>query len=44
MAGTAEFWAGVDKLEAKIKWASLYQETLIGGSKSLPGALVSGAR
>jgi P2 family phage contractile tail tube protein len=20
MAGTAEFWAGVDKLEAKIKW------------------------
>jgi uncharacterized protein len=28
MAGTAEFWAGVDKLEAKIKWASLYQEAL----------------
>jgi len=20
MAGTAEFWAGVEKLEAKIKW------------------------
>ncbi len=29
MAGTAEFWAGVDKLEAKIKWASLYSEALI---------------
>src|SRR5271170_6740435 len=28
MAGTAEFWAGVDKLEAKIKWASLYPEAL----------------
>jgi Bacteriophage tail tube protein len=28
MAGTAEFWAGVDKLEAKIKWASLYAEAL----------------
>lgn len=26
MAGTAEFWAGVDKLEAKIKWASIYPE------------------
>lgn len=28
MAGSAEFWAGVDKLEAKIKWASLYPEVL----------------
>jgi len=28
MAGTAEFWAGVEKLEAKIKWASLYPEVL----------------
>ena len=28
MAGTAEFWAGVDKLESKIKWASLYPEAL----------------
>jgi len=28
MAGTTEFWAGVDKLEAKIKWASLYPEAL----------------
>ncbi len=28
LAGTAEFWAGVDKLEAKIKWASLYTEAL----------------
>jgi P2 family phage contractile tail tube protein len=28
MAGVAEFWAGVDKLEAKIKWASLYSEVL----------------
>ena len=28
MAGTAEFWAGVDKLEARIKWASLYPEVL----------------
>ena len=28
MAGTAEFWAGVDKLEARIKWASLYSEAL----------------
>jgi uncharacterized protein len=26
IAGTAEFWAGVDKLEAKIKWASIYPE------------------
>jgi uncharacterized protein len=29
MAGTAEFWAGVEKLEAKIKWASLYPEVLV---------------
>ena len=28
MVGTAEFWAGVEKLEAKIKWASLYPEAL----------------
>ncbi len=28
MAGSAEFWAGVDKLEAKIKWASIYSEVL----------------
>ena len=28
MAGTAEFWAGVDKLEAKIKWASVYPTAL----------------
>jgi uncharacterized protein len=32
MAGTAEFWAGVDKLEAKIKWASLYPEALSAAS------------
>lgn len=32
MAGTAEFWAGVDKLEAKIKWASLYPEALTAAS------------
>jgi P2 family phage contractile tail tube protein len=32
MAGLAEFWSGVDKLEAKIKWASIYPEVevLIG--------------
>jgi P2 family phage contractile tail tube protein len=29
MAGTAEFWAGVEKLEARIKWASLYPEVLV---------------
>jgi P2 family phage contractile tail tube protein len=28
MAGVAEFWAGVAKLEARIKWASLYPEAL----------------
>ncbi|HLW69376.1 MAG TPA: phage major tail tube protein [Candidatus Binataceae bacterium] len=28
MAGMAEFWAGVDKLESRIKWASLYPEVL----------------
>ena len=28
MAGTAEFCAGVDKLESRIKWASLYPEAL----------------
>lgn len=28
MAGVAEFWAGVEKLEARIKWASLYPEVL----------------
>ena len=28
MAGSAEFWAGVDKLEAKIKWASFDADTL----------------
>ncbi len=26
MAGTAEFWAGIDKLESKIKWSSIYPE------------------
>src|SRR5579872_239873 len=32
MAGKGDFWAGVDKLEAKIKWASIYPEVevLIG--------------
>jgi P2 family phage contractile tail tube protein len=28
MAGTAELWGGVDKLEAKIKWVSFDAETL----------------
>lgn len=28
MVGTAELWSGVDKLEAKIKWASFDAETL----------------
>lgn len=28
MAGTAEFWAGVEKLESRIRWASLYPEVL----------------
>jgi len=28
MAGTAELWSGVDKLEATIKWASFDPETL----------------
>jgi P2 family phage contractile tail tube protein len=28
MAGTAELWAGVEKLESKIKWASFDAETL----------------
>src|ERR1700722_19249838 len=29
MAGHAEFWAGVDKMEAKIKWASIYADTVM---------------
>ena len=28
MAGTAELWAGVDKLESKIKWTSFDASTL----------------
>jgi P2 family phage contractile tail tube protein len=28
MFGTAEFPAGIDKLEAKVKWASIYSEVL----------------
>ena len=28
MAGTAELWAGVDKLESKIKWVSFDSDTL----------------
>jgi len=28
MVGSAEFFAGIDKLEAKIKWNSLYTEVL----------------
>jgi P2 family phage contractile tail tube protein len=32
MAGTAEFWAGVEKLEAKIKWASLYSAVLVAAA------------
>jgi len=27
MAGVAEFWSGIDKMEAKIKWASIYGDT-----------------
>jgi P2 family phage contractile tail tube protein len=26
MAGVAEFWAGVEKLESRIKWSSIYPE------------------
>ena len=28
MLGTAEFPAGIDKLEAKVKWSSIYAEVL----------------
>jgi P2 family phage contractile tail tube protein len=28
MVGTAEFPAGIDKLEAKVKWSSIYSEVL----------------
>jgi phage tail tube protein FII len=28
MVGSAEFFAGIDKLECKIKWNSLYPEVL----------------
>ena len=28
MVGSAELWSGVDKLEAKLKWASFDAETL----------------
>ena len=28
MAGTAELWAGVEKLESKIKWSSFDADTL----------------
>src|SRR5436309_12884465 len=33
MFGTAEFPAGIDKLEAKVKWSSIYTEVL--GSLSI---------
>lgn len=26
MAGSPQFWSGIDKMEAKIKWASLYPD------------------
>jgi uncharacterized protein len=29
MVGTAEFPAGIDKLEARIKWSSIYSEVLV---------------
>ena len=29
LVGKAEFWSGIDKLEAKFKWASLYQEVML---------------
>ncbi|MDD2870083.1 phage major tail tube protein [Neomegalonema sp.] len=29
MVGTAEFFSGVEKMECKIKWASLYPEVLL---------------
>ena len=29
MAGVAEFWAGVDKLESRIKWSSIYPEAQV---------------
>ena len=34
MAGTAELWAGVEKLESKIKWSSFDAETLTMSSQS----------
>lgn len=30
MVGTTEFWAGIDKLECKIKWNSFYADVLKG--------------
>ena len=30
MFGTAEFPAGIDKLEAKIKWISVYEQVMLG--------------
>ncbi len=28
MVGTAEFFSGIEKMEAKVKWASFYQEVM----------------
>jgi len=30
MFGTAEFPAGIDKLEAKVKWISVYEQVMLG--------------
>jgi hypothetical protein len=43
MAGTAEFWAGVEKLEAKIKWASALYRSASSGGESVRIAFFPGA-
>ena len=32
MVGTAEFFAGVEKMEAKIKWTSIYPEVMLAAA------------
>lgn len=32
MIGTAEFFSGIEKMEAKIKWNSMYQKTMLASS------------
>ena len=40
MVGSAEFFAGIDKLECKIKWNALYPEVLLAAASPFTAAMI----